>query len=513
MKDKIRVGLLLDSYFIPAWIYKSIELINTSLHSEIVLSIIDDGIKPKKRFFSKIFNNWESIFMILYAKADSIIFKINPSASESLDIRDIINCNEIKVKPKKTKFSDIINEKDTSEIKTYNLDVIIRVGFRILRGSILESAKLGVWSYHHGDNTVTTDSISITRNNNRNLWKSTTLLPRSLKKLHELGDNKFSQEYLEHGNALDFYSNKLFKTPKNSQIVRLIAKLITNKVKKKLLDIFYFNQWYLLFKIEKNNKIATSLFRYKEIVPPKDRYWADPFIVYRNNKYYVFLEEVFYKDSKGMISVLEIDAEGNYTEPQIVLKEDYHFSFPFIFEENNNLYMIPETSLKNRIELYKCEDFPLKWQRKHILMDNINASDTIIFKYNNKYWLFTNIVEVEGASSWDELFLFYSDDLFSNNWTSHIRNPIVSDVKTARCAGNIISVNGEFYRPSQNSSGHYGRAMSINKIKVLNENEYEEVLVSEINPNWSKKIFSTHTINYSNGLTIIDAQMRRKKFF
>ena len=37
-------------------------------------------------------------------------------------------------------------------IKKYNLDVLIRFGFKILRGKILKSSKYGVWSYHHGDN-------------------------------------------------------------------------------------------------------------------------------------------------------------------------------------------------------------------------------------------------------------------------------------------------------------------------------------------------------------------------
>ncbi len=37
-------------------------------------------------------------------------------------------------------------------IRARKLDVLIRFGFNILRGEILQAARYGVWSYHHGDN-------------------------------------------------------------------------------------------------------------------------------------------------------------------------------------------------------------------------------------------------------------------------------------------------------------------------------------------------------------------------
>src|SRR6202007_2537062 len=37
-------------------------------------------------------------------------------------------------------------------IRSKDLDVLIRFGFNILHGDILQAARFGVWSYHHGDN-------------------------------------------------------------------------------------------------------------------------------------------------------------------------------------------------------------------------------------------------------------------------------------------------------------------------------------------------------------------------
>ena len=61
---------------------------------------------------------------------------------------------------------------------------------------------------------------------------------------------------------------------------------------------------------------------------------------------------------------------------------------------------------------------------------------------NKKYWLFTNVITNNGASSHDELFLYHSSELVSNEWVSHPMNPIVSDVKKARPAGNLFMFNG-----------------------------------------------------------------------
>ena len=68
-----------------------------------------------------------------------------------ITMSDLIDCDVINVTPKKTKYTDKIIEKDISKIQSYNLDVIIRFGFKILIGEILKSSKYGVWSFHHGD--------------------------------------------------------------------------------------------------------------------------------------------------------------------------------------------------------------------------------------------------------------------------------------------------------------------------------------------------------------------------
>ena len=131
-------------------------------------------------------------------------------------------------------------------------------------------------------------------------------------------------------------------------------------------------------------------------------------IIYKDNRYYIFIEEALYKSNKGHIALITMDEKGSYTKPVTVVERPYHLSSPFVFIWNNNYYMIPESFFNKTIELYKCIEFPGKWKFHKNLMTDIMAADSNLFYYQGKWWLFANVIENEGASIWDELFLFYA---------------------------------------------------------------------------------------------------------
>ena len=208
---------------------------------------------------------------------------------------------------------------------------------------------------------------------------------------------------------------------------------------------------------------------------------------------------------------MEIDEKGNYNSPEVVLDKSYHLSYPFLIEENDELYMIPETAGNRTVELYKCIDFPLNWKLYSVLMKDVYAVDSTIIKHDDYYWLFCNIKENQGASSLDELFLFYSKTIFNEDWHSHPCNPIISDVSRSRPAGNIFENNGKLYRPAQNSAKGYGHGMVLNEIVELSTTLYKEEVVQSIYPNWEKDLISTHTMNHNHKLTVIDAMIRTRR--
>jgi len=332
-------------------------------------------------------------------------------------------------------------------------------------------------------------------------------MTRRIEDLHRMGEKEFFKEIDTLNQHPQFYSNRLYRAPTNSELASLIFKKSLIKIKNVANNKLFFDQWILMYDLK--DTFSSSLWRYKKIIPPKDRFWADPHVVYRDNKYYIYIEEFLHKTMKGHISLIVMDENGEYAAPQKILDKPYHLSYPFIFEHEGKLYMIPETSSNNTIELFECSHFPDRWEFKMNLMEDVIAFDATLYYYNSKWWMFVNIVENVGACSDDELFLFYSDELQNKNWIPHPRNPIISDCKSARPAGKIFEKNGRMYRPSQNCSVQYGYGFNISHIELLNENEYEEIIVSKVYPNWDKDIIATHSYNRTNSLHIIDAKMKR----
>jgi hypothetical protein len=561
LKSKLRIGLLLDGTELAAWEYRMIEIIKESDYAEISL-IVQNTVPAEEqrpdlasKLVSKIVAGqfWSAVIRkSLIALEERLVNKPGhlPNAVKTINGKELLAGVEvIKVNPTRQQFSDYIEGDELASIQARDIDVFVRLGFRVLRGGILRSARYGVWSYHNGDNRVnrggpvgywevmessaetgstlqiitedldggsvlyrsysSTNDMSLADNDSQVKWKSLHFIPRKLKELYEEGEETFLARVKEENAHPQFYDRRLYKAPTNGELSVLLWKKLLQKVRRKWDDTLYFRQWFLLYDIREG--MSTSLWRFKPIIPPKDRFWADPFIVSRDNKYYVFIEEFLYATQKGHISLIVMNKDGSWEPPVRVLEAAYHLSYPFVFEFENNIYMVPESYDNHTVELYKCTEFPRKWEFQKNLMEKCRAVDTTLFQWQGQWWMFSNRIATEGASPCDELFLYHSDSPCSDNWTPHQRNPIVSDVRSARPAGRLFVRDGHLYRPSQDSSRHYGYGFNICEIIKLTETDYEEKIISKVEPNWDQNIVSTHTLNYEDGLTVIDGQLRRRR--
>jgi hypothetical protein len=265
------------------------------------------------------------------------------------------------------------------------------------------------------------------------------------------------------------------------------------------------NCWFIAFKKNDNNIYNFKNFDnilYKNIQLNNNLqsqlYIADPFLYKYNKQNYLFIE---YKNNKnkGVIGCINLD--NNILELQTVLERDYHLSYPFIFKYQNNIYMIPESQQSNRLELYKNTQFPNKWVLDHIMIENINLSDTTLFIYNNIYWLFTT----ENIRN-NKLTIFYSDNLFSKNWIKH---PYSIKNTSWRCGGKIFIKNNKIYRPAQYCATVYGYSLIMYEIKKLTKTEYNEQIIDTIEPNWYPNIYGTHTMNFNNDYIVWDGKFKK----
>ncbi|HMU88189.1 MAG TPA: hypothetical protein PKC11_11275, partial [Agitococcus sp.] len=161
------------------------------------------------------------------------------------------------------------------------------------------------------------------------------------------------------------------------------------------------------------------------IYPPSNRFWADPFLWSKEGRYFIFFEDFPFSTWRGFISVIEIDQYGRQiSDSKPVIEESYHLSYPFLFEHHNELYMMPEKCSQNRVDIYRCIEFPYRWVLDKTLISGYKIVDSTLLQYQNKWWLLAAMKHGRVRIN-ESLFGFYADSPISETWTPHASNPLV----------------------------------------------------------------------------------------
>ncbi len=296
-------------------------------------------------------------------------------------------------------------------------------------------------------------------------------------------------------------------TPTVPALTRLSWRLASNWIAHRLPSKRALEQWQVAYYFSDENESGYRFERLRYLVPPEDRFWADPFAVEYRVRYFIFFEEMPYRTGKGHLMAMEVFDNAEPSEAQVVLEQPYHLSYPFVFDWEGALYMIPETAESRTVELYRCEAFPRRWRLHEILLRDVDAVDTTLWREGNRWWMFVNIAE-PGVDNTDELHLYWSSTPFGP-WAAHPDNPVISDVRCARPAGPLFLRDRILFRPSQDCSLGYGHSVLINRVQVLSEDAYKETAVDRIAPRWRRDVQRVHTVGGSKRLRVIDCMTRR----
>ena len=282
-----------------------------------------------------------------------------------------------------------------------------------------------------------------------------------------------------------------------NKVEKLIYKVLS--LGKRLVEAFVPAQWAIVYK-RKNDK------KWHTIVPDSKVFQADPFVVFKDEKYFIFYEELKYENWRGYLMVAELDLKNAcLINEKCILKKDYHLSYPSVFEENGTFYMIPETGEGNSVDLYECTLFPYEWKKKKTLLDNIQAVDSTLLKTKQGWYLFTTEI-VKGALCNDELSIYKSGDLLKQKFKKLYDEPVISNVINARMGGHFIQQNGDIFRVAQNCGKRYGYQANINKVLQI-EDGYKEETVETIEADFPA--FGFHTYNQDYDLIVGDMEIPR----
>jgi len=285
-----------------------------------------------------------------------------------------------------------------------------------------------------------------------------------------------------------------------------LARLYTRYLGNIVTYRFNVDQWQLAYRVGGERLSQKDLLR---LAPPHSGFWADPFVVRRDGRTVIVFEELPESKPSGRIATIEIDSEGAAGTPQIVLERDYHLSYPFLLEFDDELFMIPESAEAEKVEAFRCVSFPDQWEPHAVLLEGVRAYDPTLIEHEGRWWMFVTVAH-NGNTTDDELHLYYASEPFGQ-WTSHPANPICLDVRCARPAGALFWEDGQLLRPAQDCSKRYGYALALQRVTRMDTTGYEEEPYRRILPDWADDALGTHTINQAAGVTVYDCIVRRRK--
>jgi len=242
--------------------------------------------------------------------------------------------------------------------------------------------------------------------------------------------------------------------------------------------------------------------KWNVLADPGRRFFADPFPITRNGRTYLFFKDLDHHVGKGIISAQEFGPDGPIGPVIPALEEPWHMSYPFLIEAKGELWMVPESSKSGQVTLYRCVEFPGKWERSAALLEGIEAADATILAHEGLFYMMSTVREDLGGYS-DTLAIHVAPDL-TGPWRDHALSPVLVDAAAARPAGAIVRKEGVLWRPVQDCTFGYGRALRLARIDRLDPEGFEQTLGPPIGsgPLWPGG--RLHTLNRAGSLEVID---------
>jgi hypothetical protein len=208
---------------------------------------------------------------------------------------------------------------------------------------------------------------------------------------------------------------------------------------------------------------------------------ADPFLFVHQDELYLFAE-IQNIDEPGHIQAWKTADLKRWNPIGEVLRQPFHCSYPFVFEDQGRVYMLPETGSNHELCLYEFRDFPTGLQKRSKLLSGRYADSNIVFRKGFYYLATTNL-------DTNTLELYISDRL--GGFKPHPASPLTGDRQLFRNGGGFISHQGRLFRIAQDCSDHYGGGIVITEVARLSPQLYEEhVLTPDFHPAGKHKWYS-----------------------
>lgn len=520
-RKSLRFGLMVNSLTVEHWQYDTIKmLMDNGMKLSLIIQNSDSAPAPSLYQKIKDYPFKRVLFRVWHR------FLFSPRSKYPTDITELTqDIPTIFCAPVIRGISSYFEEIDIQEIRNQNLDFILRFGFDIVRGEVLNTAKYGIWSFHHDDERIIRggppgfwEFMKKIHNNGVILQRLTNTLDKGIV-LRRLNFQTILHSYRAHLDQLyfgsvqmplqvckDLINNGVLKEepsvseadilhpPTNFKMIEYFIKSVTRRIGFHLNDLFRQEDWNVGYR-ELNN---TDIHWFKK--PKKSCYFADPFVIKTDKDTYIFFE--WYSYSRGKADLAVALKSENFEKYHKITNFKEHRSYPFVFEHEGIIYCLPEANETKEAALYRFNEEKLTLEKDCVLLSGFPIVDATLYHHDNKWFMFL----VNQKNSHTHLEIYHSDNL-KGPYLPHANNPVMIDCSKARPAGKIFEYQGKIIRPSQNSTIHYGQSITLEEIEKLSETEFLTKPFGTIDPvedsDYDKGI---HTINSDGGITVLDGK-------
>ncbi len=264
--------------------------------------------------------------------------------------------------------------------------------------------------------------------------------------------------------------------------------------------LFISGSWQMAYRLKKEH----WPFDYDEPfipLPNTKKYWyADPLLFEDDGKQYLFFEAFNKKEQKGELAVMEWE-NNTWTDPVIIIANNYHMSYPCVFKHDGTYYMIPESAECGSLELYVSDSFPYSWKKKCNIIEDIWLADPTVFKYGERLLMY----------AWNEQNGQYKSFVYELDIDNLQCKEIASipyPTNSGRPAGCFFQNDGKLLRPSQDSVEMYGKGIIWRDFEII-DGEIKDTICGRLDVekvklqglNGEKRI---HTFSTTSRFEVID---------
>jgi hypothetical protein len=523
-RETLRVGITLDSWIVPDWIYRAIIILQSTPGLALVsISCLD---KTPRQPTGK--PAW--IFRLLENRSRRVADPDCPLHDLCAELRDI-HKQTIEIREADSSVTAV-----RSAIAPLALDFLIRFDSATLEGDAAGIVAKEVWSIQPGIAARNSgcppfwpevrDNVPITR-------VQIYQYPERLERPHPLysytgptrQDCYYTRNAVEplHMAAWTVADRLLAAAsgcqpaprpteptvvatnpPTTGETLRFIARQARRSIKYGLPRATKAKRWFMALRRKSGKSISSMLAfdpsGFADVPLPSGYSRADPFLFEWQGRDYILFEEIPPETRRGRLAIAEIRASGEIGPSQVILERSWHLSWPCIFSHGGDIFLLPESCENRTVQLFRASGgSPFSWRLERTLLEGARLVDTTPFYYQNVWYFFTTQID-----SGTRVLLFYAYTL-DGEWKWHPSNPVCTDISRARSAGALFFSGGKLIRPAQDCSIRYGYGIVLNEIQALSPTEFQESPLVRLKPSqWRPGILAMHTVNTNARWEAID---------